>query len=446
MTESPRRSNRLQLKDKVKKSQNNALIVKFSPKKKLQDEDMFVLQCKQARVPLASDNYELRHIIGSRTNNFTRVHNSYCTFDRIKYDGYVYDPSFINDSSSTSSSSQEDSGSEGSSSKTRRVVIHSSSDTEVEKDDLQLNETEACGANGIEQIFLKTPLKETGYGDRNVLKREKPRVSSGSSSDEELISSARKPKISVLSSDSGSEENIFSPRQRAPSARAIKVQARMNEDRENRFANFRAKRIQSKQTVNERGTSDTSVINLGEVRRKLREETHLLPTEHQGLSGLCASRNLFGDSPESSSAGEGSNEFNASYIQGLSYTRQLIGEEEFTLDFTNNSDGIFNDKSPPLPVVYEFSDATAVKEDSQFSIKQQMLCSHSTIPNSNSNSFPILEDSNSSNVTEYETYTSPINLQEFSPVEPGCTAICTNVKDIPTDKLGCMKDACSSNI
>ena len=448
MAESPRRSNRLQSKNKRRRSQNNALMVKFSPKNKSQDEDMCVLQSKQSRVPRHSDNLELGHIIGSRANNFTRVHNSYCTFDRMKYDGYVHDPSFINDGSSTSASSEEDTDSDEVPDKSKRAVIHSSSDSEVGQGD----ETEVCGTNGIEQIFLETPIRESGYGDRNVLKRENPRVGPGCSSDEELISSARKPKISIISSstESGSEENtLTSPSilSRAPSLRALKVQARMNEDRKKKFANFRAKRVRSKQSVDERAKSDSSVINLREVRRELREEAELLPSEHQSLSGLRTNRNLFGDSTESSSAGEESSEFNASYLQALSYTRQLSGEEEFKLELTNDSDGIFNDTSPPLPIIYEFSDTTAAKEEFQFSIKQQMLCSHCTIASVSSSSPPFLETSNSppNTATEAENYSYPplidynINLEEFvkfSPVEPNCV----DFKEIPSsDKLGVQK-------
>ena len=422
MTDSSRRSNRLQFKDKLKRSQNKALKAKFSPIKKEQDEDMSVLQSKQARVPQHAENVELSPIIGTRTNNFTRVHNSYCTFDRMKYDGYINDPTFIDDGSSTSSGSREELRREGSPCKPRRGMVCSSSDSGVEEREME--------TKMIKQIVLETPLRESGCGERNVLKREKPRVSTDSSSDEELISSARKPKISVLSSsaESDSDELICTSRKRTPSLRALKVQSKMDENREKKFANFRAKRIHSKQSLSDRATPDPSVINLREERRKLREEAALLPAEHQALSGLHMNRNLFGDSPESSSADERPDELNSSYLQALSYTQQLVGEEEFTLDIANDSDGSATDKSPPLPLIYDLSDTGEVQENSQNSTKQE------NIPTADYNSSPSLGASISPNATESEIQIDMQEFNKFSPVEPGCTDACI-FSEVRGDKL-----------
>ena len=351
MNDSLRKSFRLQKKEKERKTLSCSLRSKSC---KDSEEDKEVTSAYELR---SVDDFDLDTIIRKPANDFLRVHNSYCSDDRVKYDGY--DPDFIDDGDVYSSSSQEDVR-ERVNSRSRVQVLESRSGSEMELNDLEIDERETN--------LFETPVKEIVRGGKNGLKREKPQ-----SSDDEIKTSTRKQKISVLSSssDSNSENDltIMESSQRTPSLRSLKVQARVNADRDDKFANFKANRLRSKKVMREGMVPVSSISNLGLIKQTLRNEAGVLPTAHQGL---CENRELFGEDSDSSSIGEDTF-FHTSYIEALDYTKQIVGDGP--MSSKSNQTGVSQ------PVMFEFSEDTPVVDyslldpdsDSEISLKQQLL-------------------------------------------------------------------------
>ena len=352
-----RKSLRLQKKEKEKKTLSRSLRCKSV---KESDKDEFIVT--PGNKPRSVDDFDLDTIIRKPANNFLRVHNSYCSYDRIKYDGY--DPDFINDGDVYSSSSQEDTG-ERICSRSRSQVFESSSGSEMEQDDLEI------------KIF-ETPVKDIVRGGRNGLKREKPRTS-----DDEIKASTRKQKISVLSSstDSNSENDTtlteFS--QRIPSLRSLKVQARMNADREEKFANFKANRLKPKKVRGEGAGPVSSIANLRLIKQTLRDEARVLPTAHRGL---CVNNELLGEDSDSSTGED--TFFHTSYMEALDYTKQIVGGDG-PMPSNSNQTGVVFDLSDNTPVI-DYS-ASQLDSDSEISLKQQLLHSFGSSTNNRKKSF-----------------------------------------------------------
>lgn len=361
MNGSLRKSFRLQKKDREKKTSLRSL-----RSKSYKDEDTVTSESRLCSV----DDFDLDAIIQKPANNFLRVHNSYCSDERVKYDGYDLD--FIDDGDECSSSSQEEVR-ERISSRSRAHLLESSSGSEMGENDLEIIE---------ESNLFETPVKDVVRGGKNGLKRGKPQ-----SSDDEIKTSARKQKISVLSSstDSNSENDttLTESAQRTPSLRSLRVQARMNADREEKFANFKANRLKSKKVTEEGAGPVSSIANLGLIKQTLRNEAAVLPTAHQEL---CVNRDLFGEDSDSSSIGENAL-FRTNYMEALDYTRQVTGGDGPTSSKCNQT-GV-SQSTTTQPAVFEFSENTPVIDysqpdsESEISLKQQLL--HSFASNTSQN-------------------------------------------------------------
>ncbi|KAI6659086.1 hypothetical protein LOD99_14762 [Oopsacas minuta] len=429
MADFPRKSNRLQIKARNKRAVNRGLEYNFSTE---QDEE---ISNGQDRI---IDNFELDSIIRKPTNNFLRVHNSYCTYDCGKYDGY--DEDFIDDGESNGYSSQEDSTSDEIENRRSRILrFDSSSDAEMEQSDFQFNDSSIHTQTDSDISLLRTPCKDLVRGGKNGLKREKARCTI-SHSDEDIMTSARKQKISVLSSstDSEIEATLDSPSLRTPSVRAINLQAKMSNNREEKFANFKANRLKSKRAIEEKSPPVSSIANFGLMEKTLREEARVLPSAHQKLSSMSPNRGLIGDNSDYSGDAD---EYETSYMEALNHTKQMVAEDEPI----PTSSKIFNE--PTQPLVFEFSDNTAFIEDTvmpveSLSIKQQLFsCFDSKTDNIKPKKISINTATQMDSEYDIDSYEYPailsaydITMEElidFSPVE--LTNSISDYSKIPID-------------